>query len=90
MITGPSYDEISQWSTLLAARLNEVPGMIDADDDYEERKPQMRISIDRDRDADLGVSLGNVARTLETMMGSRVVTTFIRGGEEYNVMLQGR
>jgi multidrug efflux pump len=90
VITGPSYDDISQWSTLLAARLNEVPGMIDADDDYEERKPQMRISIDRDRAADLGVSLGNVGRTLETMMGSRIVTTFIRGGEEYNVMLQGR
>jgi len=90
VITGPSYEEISQWSTLLAARLNDVPGMVDADDDYEERKPQMRISIDRDRAADLGVSLGNVGRTLETMMGSRNVTTFIRGGEEYNVMLQGR
>jgi multidrug efflux pump len=90
VITGPTYEQAAEWATTLAARLNEVPGIIDADDDYEERKPQMRISIDRDRAADLGVSLGNVGRTLETMLGSRIVTTFLRDGEEYNVVLQGR
>ena len=39
---------------------------------------------------DLGVSLTAVGRTLETMMGSRIVTTFLERGEEYNVILQGR
>ena len=90
VVSGPSYEQASQWSTELAARLNEVPGMVNADDDYEERKPQMRVSIDRNRAADLGVSLANVGRTLETMLGSRIVTTFLMNGEEYNVVLQGR
>ena len=44
---------------------------------------------DRDRAADLGVSLAAVGRTLETILGSRVVTTFIDRGEEYRVILQG-
>jgi multidrug efflux pump len=50
----------------------------------------MNISVDRDRAGTLGVSLGAVGRTLETMLGSRVVTTFVDRGREYNVILQGR
>jgi multidrug efflux pump len=57
--------------------------------DYRERKPKIDVAIDRDRAADLGVSLANVGRTLETILGSRVVTTFIDQGEEYRVILQG-
>jgi multidrug efflux pump len=50
----------------------------------------MNISVDRDRAAALGVSLSAVGRTLETMLGSRRVTTFIERGREYNVILMGR
>jgi multidrug efflux pump len=38
----------------------------------------------------LGVSLETVGRTLETMLGSRNVTTYVDRGEEYNVLLQAR
>ena len=58
--------------------------------DYEERQPQLQVGIDRNKAADLGVSLVNVGRALETMLGSRVVTTFLMGGDEYNVVLQAR
>ena len=58
--------------------------------DYQERQPQLRVGIDRNKAADLGVSLTNVGRALETMLGSRVVTTFLMGGDEYNVVLQAR
>ena len=39
--------------------------------DYRERKPKIDVRIDRDRAADLGVSLSNIGRTLETILGSR-------------------
>ena len=48
----------------------------------------MRVVIDRARAADLGVSVTEIGRTLETMMGSRRVTTFVDNGEEYDVILQ--
>jgi multidrug efflux pump len=57
---------------------------------YQERQPQLRVTVDRNKSGDLGVSLTNVARALETMLGSRVVTTFLMGGDEYNVVLQAR
>ncbi len=57
---------------------------------YKERKPQIRVSVDRNRAADLGVSLQTVGRTLETVLGSRIVTTYVDRGREYNVILQSR
>src|SRR5690606_33261296 len=64
------------------------PGIQDPDSDYKETRPQMRVDIDRARAADLGVSVQEVGGTLETMMGSRRVTTYVQDGEEYYVMLQ--
>ena len=49
----------------------------------------MRVEIDYARAADLGVKVGEIGRTLETMLGSRKVTTYLDTGEEYDVMLEG-
>ncbi|MGH8082515.1 MAG: efflux RND transporter permease subunit, partial [Lysobacter sp.] len=59
-----------------------------ADSDYKETRPQMRVEIDRQRAADLGVSVTDIGHALETMMGSRRVTTFVQNGEEYDVVVQ--
>jgi multidrug efflux pump len=57
--------------------------------DYKETKPQLRVVIDYDRAAELGVTINTIGRTLETMQGSRRVTTYIDEGEEYDVILEG-
>jgi multidrug efflux pump len=51
-------------------------------------KPQLDVRIDRARAADLRVSVSDVAATLETMLGSRRVTNFQRGDQQYYVILQ--
>ena len=88
VLGGPDYAELAQWRDRMLARIAENPGIQDADSDYRETRPQMRVEIDRDRAADLGVSVQEIGRTLETMMGARQVTTYIDNGEEYDVMLQ--
>ena len=90
VIGGPDYGQLQEWRDLLLLALEDEPSLTDPDSDYQERKPQMNISVDRDRAAALGVSLSAVGRTLETMLGSRRVTTFIERGREYNVILMGR
>jgi multidrug efflux pump len=91
VIGGGEYAELAEWRDRIMARMQaENPGIIALESDYQERKPQVAVRVDRNRAADLGVSLQNVGRTLETMLGSRIVTTFLRGGEEYNVVLQAR
>jgi multidrug efflux pump len=88
VLGGPDYEEIAQWRDRMLQRMETNPGIIDPDSDYKETRPQMRVNIDRVRAADLGVPVTEIGRTLETMMGSRRVTTFVDNGEEYDVMLQ--
>ena len=89
VLSGTNYDEIAAWRDVVIREAEKNPGLSNLQSNYKERKPKIDVSVDRDRAADLGVSLANVGRTLETMLGSRVVTTFIDKGEEYRVILQG-
>ncbi|MEH6810757.1 MAG: efflux RND transporter permease subunit [Hyphomonas oceanitis] len=90
VLGGPSYEQLTQWrDTFVAALEDNNPGLVDIDWDYKETQPQFRISIDYDRAADLGVTVSDVGNTLQTMLGSRRVTTYTDQGEEYDVILEG-
>ena len=89
VLGGVDYDELAEWRDIVIREAEKLPGLSNLESDYRERKPKIDVRINRDRAADLGVSLSNIGRTLETILGSRVVTTYIDGGEEYNVILQG-
>ena len=88
VLGGPDYNELSQWRDRMMQRMEQNPRLYGVDSDYKETRPQMRVNIDRNRAADLGVSVQEIGRTLETMMGSRQVTTFVDNGEEYDVLMQ--
>ncbi len=84
------YDELAEWRDIMLDRIAETnPGLTNIDWDYKETQPQLRISIDYDRAAELGVTISNIGRTLESMLGSRRVTTYIEDGEEYDVIIEG-
>lgn len=85
-----SYDELAEWRDILMQKINENnPGLVNLDSDYKETQPQLEIHIDYQRAADLGVSVLTISRTLETMLGSRRVTTYMDDGEEYDVIVEG-
>jgi multidrug efflux pump len=88
VLGGPDYESLAIWRDELLEAMAALPGLIDPDSNYQERKPQMKVSVDRDRAAALGVSLLTIGQTLETMLGSRIVTTYVDRGREYNVILQ--
>ena len=90
VIGGGTYEELAAWRDRLLAEIDASnPGLIGIDWDYKETKPQLRVDIDYDRAADLGVTVSTIGRTLETMLGSRKVTTYIDAGEEYDLILEG-
>ncbi len=88
VIAGNSFEELAEARDAIFQAAEANPGIIDLDSNYKETRPQLIVDIDTTRAGDLGVQIADVGNTLETMMGSRRVTTFIDRGEEYYVVLQ--
>lgn len=89
VLQGNSYEELADWRDRILARARENKGLVRLDHDYKETFPQFLVSIDKNKAADLGISISQIGRTLESMLGQRRVTTFIDRGEEYDVILKG-
>jgi len=90
VIGGGTYEDLAKWRDILLEKINQNnPGLTDIDWDYKETKPQVEVRVDTNRAADLGVSVSTIGHTLETLLGSRKVTTYIEQGEEYDVLIQG-
>ncbi len=88
VLMGQSYADLARARDriLEAARAN--PGIVNLDADYVETKPQLLIDVDRQRAGDLGISVEDISQALQTLMGSRRASTYVRDGEEYRVIVQ--
>lgn len=90
VLGGATYEELADWSQLIIDKINaDNPGFRGLDTDYKQTRPQIDFVVDYDRAADLGVTVAEIGRTLESMMGGRRVTTFQDRGEEYDVIIEG-
>jgi len=85
---GGDYEDIERWLQPILAAANENPGLSRPRLNYDPTSPRISIQIDREKAASLGIPPRAIGRALETMMGSRRVTTYIKNGQEYNVILQ--
>ena len=88
VIAGNSYEALTVARDRILAAAAENPGIINLDADYKETKPQLRIAVDTARAGDLGVSVSAVSEALQSLLGSRRVTTYVDRGEEYRVIVQ--
>lgn len=89
VLQGDTYDDLVRYRDVVMEKAAENSKLIRLDSDYKATLPQLLVNIDRDRAADLGVSIGDIGRTLETMLGQRRASTFLDRGEEYDVILEG-
>jgi multidrug efflux pump len=88
VIYGNSYEELQGHVGKIMGRLAQYPGITGMDTDLKLNKPQIRVEIDRDKAAALGVSMATIGGTLETLMGGRDVTRYKREGKQYDVVVQ--
>ncbi|QIG79618.1 efflux RND transporter permease subunit [Stakelama tenebrarum] len=88
VIAGNSYEDLARARDRILAAAADNPGIINLDSDYKETKPQLRIDVDTTRAGDLGVSVQAVSQALQTLLGSRRVSTYVDRGEEYRVIVQ--
>jgi multidrug efflux pump len=75
-------------ASLILAKVRSHPSLTNIDTDLDVNKPELMVQVQRDKASDLGLSIAAIGRTLETMLGGRPVTTFIRDGRAYNVVVK--
>ncbi|WP_425999665.1 efflux RND transporter permease subunit [Caulobacter sp. DWR1-3-2b1] len=85
---GNDYVELANWLKPMLEAAQDNPGLSRPRIDYEPTSPRLSVQIDRDKAASLGISAQSIGRALETMFGSRRATTYIKNGQEYDVILQ--
>src|SRR6185436_15687920 len=89
-IGGPDLNRLQQVSTVLLAKLKEMQnaGVTDPDTNLITGKPELGVRIDREKAADLGVHVQDIASTLNVLVGGLKVTDYYEGGEQYEVHMR--
>jgi HAE1 family hydrophobic/amphiphilic exporter-1 len=88
VIRGPDLGKLKEYSDGVTGILRGTPGAVDVDTTLEEGKPELRVHINRDKAADVGVSVGSIANALRTMVGGQVVSSYREGDDRYDVRLR--
>ncbi len=88
VITSDTYQNLSQVVRAFQDELAKNPGFVQVDTDLRLNKPEFRMEVDRERAADMGVSVDAIARSVETMLGGRNVTRYKREGQQYDVVVK--
>ncbi len=84
-IGGPDLDKLTGYAEQLMAVLEAQTGIVDPDTNLIVGKPELGVRIDRDKAADLGVNVQDIASTLNVLVGGQEVTSYMEGGEQYEV-----
>jgi multidrug efflux pump len=86
--TGPEYEALAKWVEPIMAAARDNPGVNRVNTNYDPVSPRVRVTLDRDRAGALGVTAQQVGLALNTFYGPRRVGTYVRQGQEYDVLLQ--
>jgi multidrug efflux pump len=86
--TSAPYSELQTAIDTFLAELRKNPRIMNVDVDLKLNKPELRVAVNREKAADMGVDVETIGRTLETMLGGRQVTRFKQNGKQYDVMVQ--
>jgi multidrug efflux pump len=82
------YAELQELVNKVVAKAEAHGGFVNVDSDLLLNKPQVRVIVDREKAADLGISAEVLGRTLETLFGGRQVTRFKQAGKQYDVVVR--
>jgi multidrug efflux pump len=88
VLLGSDFNELQRVGGEMLTAMRESGQFIQPRVDPSPTKPQLDVNIDRAKAADLKVPINTIASTMESLLGSRRVTEFQRGNQQYYVMVQ--
>ncbi len=89
-ITGSDPTTLERLANEVTEKLRKVPGAVDVDNSMIVGKPEAKVIIDRERAADLGVQVSDIAGTLQLFVGGLKASTFPDQNEQYDIRIRGK
>ncbi|MEJ5172212.1 MAG: efflux RND transporter permease subunit [Hydrogenothermaceae bacterium] len=88
VIKGPDLNELAKVSSTIESTLRQTPGYTDIDTDLRINKPEIKVTIDKEKALNLGVSTEDIANTLNFLFGKYKIGTYEKGSESYNFYIK--
>ncbi len=85
LLSGPDLAVLQSANDRIVERLRQIPGAVDVDSSMITGKPELTVTVDRERAADLGVQVADVAQALQLLVAGQDVSTYAEGGEQYDI-----
>jgi multidrug efflux pump subunit AcrB len=85
-ISGDDMDELGRIAEEVRKRIRDLPGLIDLKDDFVSSKPEIRVDVDKEKAALLGISAYNLAYTVKAAVNGAKVGTYREGKDEYDIV----
>ena len=89
VLQGNDLEELATVSEEFVNRARQLPEIVNIDTNLKLTKPQLNVEVNRAQAGNLGVSVQDIARTLQIMLGGQNITTFNRGNQQYDVAVRG-
>ena len=87
-LLGDDLEELYAYAQEVKRRMEEIPGAVDVSIEYDPRRPEVHIALDRDRLSALGLNVETVARTVRSLFYGHEAAQFLEAGQEYEIFLQ--
>lgn len=88
IVSGPDLKLLEEYSSKILEKMKTIPDAVDVDSTLISGKPELQLTIDRARAADMGVKVGDVSQALNTLVAGQEATTFNEGTDQYEVVVR--
>ncbi len=88
VLQAQDLDSLNRYSGEVLNKLRQTPYLLNARSSFEVTKPELRLDIDRNRAAALGVSIEDLSRTLQILFGGLDLSHIKLDGKQYQVITQ--
>ncbi|MGB5277088.1 MAG: efflux RND transporter permease subunit [Gammaproteobacteria bacterium] len=87
-IQGQSLDILRELGNSVVERLRDIPGLSNLQHTYEEYREELRVDIDRQRAADLGIHIDSIGEALRIALEGSAISDYIEGDHQFDIRLR--
>ena len=88
VVTAPDNETANKEAARILELLKKVPGSVDAELSTDTGSPEVKVNIDRDKMAALGLNLSSVGQTMQTAFNGNTDGKFRAGEYEYDINIR--